>query len=97
MHIGICSLKIYMESSHSLKNSRGITRSLVERVRDRFNVSAAEESDNNFWQTSDIVFCSVGNDIPYINGQISALMTYVESLRLDFEIIDYSTEIISGV
>ena len=69
----------------------------MERVRDRFNVSAAEESDNNLWQTSDIVFCSVGNDIPYINGQISALMTYVESLRLDFEIIDYSTEIISGV
>ncbi len=97
MHIGICCLKIYMEESHSLKDSRGITRSLVERVRNRFNVSAAEEANNNLWQTSDIVFCSVGNDIPYVSGQISNMVTYIESLRLDFEIVDCSTEIISGI
>ena len=97
MHIGICCIKIYMETSHSLKDRRGITRSLVERVRNRFNVSVAEESDNNLWQTSDIVFCSVGNDIPYLNGQLSSLLTYIESLNLDLEVIDCSTEIISGI
>ena len=69
----------------------------MERVRNRFNVSAAEEANNNLWQTSDIVFCSVGNDIPYVSGQISNMVTYIESLRLDFEIVDCSTEIISGI
>lgn len=97
MHIGICCIKIYMETSHSLKDRRGITSSLVERVRKRFNVSVAEESDNNLWQTSDIVFCSVGNDVPYLNGQLSSLLTYIESLNLDLEVIDCSTEIISGI
>ena len=41
MVIGVCRLTISIAESYSLKDKRRVVKSLVERVRHRFNVAVA--------------------------------------------------------
>ena len=40
--IGVLTLEIHVEDSHSLKEKRHVVKSLKDRLRVRFNVSVAE-------------------------------------------------------
>ena len=41
MHIGVCTIQLYIHSSRSLKDKRQILRSITDRLRQKFNVSVA--------------------------------------------------------
>ena len=46
----------------SLKDKRRIVRGLIDRVRERFQVAAAEVDDQDVWQTAVVGFACVSND-----------------------------------
>ena len=50
--IGVLTLEIWIESSHSLKDKRQVIRSLKDRMREKFNVSVAEIEGLDSWQNS---------------------------------------------
>jgi uncharacterized protein YlxP (DUF503 family) len=60
--IGILTLEILVEHSHSLKEKRHVIKSLKDRLRDRFNVAVAEIEHLDSWQASVIAVVTVSND-----------------------------------
>ena len=48
--IGVLTLELRLENSHSLKDKRHVVKSLKDRLRHKFNVSVAEIDYQDLWQ-----------------------------------------------
>lgn len=97
MHIGVCRLALRLPHAHSLKDKRQVARSLTSRLRNQFNVAVAEEADDQLWQKLTLVVGCVSNDASHANEVLSKVADFVVQSRPDLELMDYGTEIISGV
>ena len=97
MHIGICAIQLRMPENDTLKGKRRVLRSLVSRVRSRFNVSIAEVDDNDLWQRLTLGVCCVSNDSAHANEILSRVVSFVEDFRDDLVLLDYEIEIIPGL
>ncbi len=60
--IGVLTLEIHVEQSHSLKEKRHVVKSLKDRLRERFNVAVAEIDFLDSWQRSVVAAVTVSND-----------------------------------
>jgi len=60
--IGVLTLHIHVEDSHSLKEKRHVVKSLKDRLRAHFNVSVAEIDGLESWQHSVVAAVTVSND-----------------------------------
>ena len=94
MFVGICQIDLIIHNSNSLKEKRQILKAIIERVKNRFNVSAAEVGDNDVWQRSQIGLSVVGNDSSHINSMLDKILNFIESLHLA-EAIDHRIEIVN--
>ncbi len=97
MHIGVCTLQAHLPEARSLKAKRQVARSLTARLRNQFNVAVAEVADNDKWQRLTIGVCCVSNDSAHADQILSHVVSFVENFRGDLVLLDYETEIISGV
>jgi uncharacterized protein YlxP (DUF503 family) len=59
--IGVLTLELRLESSHSLKEKRYVVQSLKDRLRHKFNVSVAEIDHQDLWQRSTIAAVTVSS------------------------------------
>jgi uncharacterized protein YlxP (DUF503 family) len=60
--IGVLTLEIHVEYSHSLKDKRHVVKSLKDRLRERFNVAVAEIDGLDSWQNAVVAAVTVSND-----------------------------------
>ncbi len=97
MHIGVCKLTLHLPEASSLKEKRQIARSLTDRIRNRFNVAVAEVEDADRRQRLTLGVCCVSNDRGHADAMLSAVLNFIEESRLDVELLDVQSEIISGV
>ena len=92
MIVGVCTLKLIIYESNSLKDKRSVIKSIIGKIQSRFNVSIAEIDLNENWQRSIIGFACVTNDTNHANQVISKVINYIdEDSRV--EIIDHNIEI----
>lgn len=59
--VGLQVLELYLHGCHSLKDKRRVVRSLIERVRARHNVSAAEVDFQDLHQRAQVAFAGVAS------------------------------------
>lgn len=93
MVVGVLKISLLIGESRSLKDKRRVVRSILDRTRGRFNVSAAEVEDNDLLQRAGLGFTAVSNDAEFASSVLSAVGGYVESLGLA-QVLDAGTEII---
>jgi len=60
--IGVLTLELLLEDSHSLKEKRHVVQSLKDRLRNKFNVAVAEIDHQDLWQRSAVAAVTVSND-----------------------------------
>ena len=96
LHVGVCKLTLHLPESSSLKDKRQVARSLSDRLRNRFNVAVAEVEDADMRQRLTLGVCCVSNDRGHADAMLSGLLNFIEESRLDVELLDIHTEIISG-
>ena len=60
--IGVLTLELRIDSSHSLKEKRHVVQSLKERLRHKFNVSVAEIAHQDLWQRATVAAVTVSSD-----------------------------------
>jgi uncharacterized protein YlxP (DUF503 family) len=60
--IGVLTLELRLEESHSLKEKRNVVESLKNRLRHKFNVSVAEIDHQDLWQRSAVAAVIVSSD-----------------------------------
>ena len=80
-----------------MKAKRQVTRSLTARIRNQFNVAVAEVDDNDLWQRLTLGICCVSNDSAHAHEMLSRVVSFVEAFRSDLVLLDYETEVISGL
>ena len=94
MVVGLGHVTLRMEGCRSLKEKRRIVKTVIHRLRDQFNVSAAEVGANDMHQRAEIGVAAVGNDRELINSKIDKLFNFVDDMGLA-EIIDTQMEILN--
>jgi uncharacterized protein YlxP (DUF503 family) len=62
MHIGVLTLELHIHEAASLKDKRAVVNSVLDRIRDRFNVSAAQLDNHDRWQRATLAIAVVSND-----------------------------------
>jgi uncharacterized protein YlxP (DUF503 family) len=60
--IGVLTLELRLENSHSLKDKRHVVESLKSRLRNKFNVSVAEIDHQDLWQRAAVAAVTVSSD-----------------------------------
>jgi len=83
-----------MPENGSLKDKRGVLKSIISRVENRFGVAIAEIEDQDLWQVATLGVVCVSNNGRHSNELLSKVMDFIVSIRGDAEILDYSTEIL---
>ncbi len=94
MIVGTLKVEFFLPDNRSLKGKRKVVKSMVSKVRHRFNVSIAEVGSNDNWQKIELGISFVGNDRRYIDSSLSKVLTYLESLYLA-QLMDSKMEIIN--
>ena len=95
MHAGVCKIRLRFPENLSLKGKRQVLKSIIARLRNRFNVSVAEVADNDLWQTATLGICCISNDKRHANEVLSNVADFVTNGRFEVEILDYEIEILS--
>ena len=85
MIVGLLTLDLHIPEANSLKSKRMVVKSLIDRIRNKFNVSVAEVDANNLWQRSVIGIAFVSNETVMVNKvfeQIKNLVIGIHSVEL---------------
>ncbi len=94
MVVGTIKIDFHLSDNRSLKGKRKIVKSMVGKVRSRFNVSIAEVGSNDKWQKIELGISAVGNDRRHIDSSLNSVLDFLESLYLA-EIVSTNMEIIN--
>lgn len=90
MLIASCEIKLYLPGAATLKDKRQIVKSLLQKSRNKFNLSAAEVDAQDYIQTAVLGAAAVGNDYRYLQSVMDKYLDFIESfpefLITDFEV-----------
>ena len=94
MIVGVLYLVLSLPASESLKDKRQVVKSVLARVRNQFNVAAAEVDTLDYRQSATLGFSCVSNDGRHAEQMLAKVLAYIEGGRWEAEVTDYSVEII---
>ena len=94
MTVGVLRVRLRLEA-RSLKEKRTVVKSVVERVRARFNASAAEVDDLDTWDLATIGVVVVSNEGAHAGAQLQTIASAIAGWRLDAEVLEIETELIA--
>jgi len=92
MIIVAAMITLVIPENDSLKGKRRVVKSLIERVRHKFDAAIAEVGDNDLWQKARIGVALVGNDSQLLNSRLQQIMKFMENQHR-VEIIDSQVEL----
>ena len=93
-NVGVCVVSMRLPENHSLKGKRQVLKSLLARVHNRFNVSAAEIDAHDSWQMASLAFSCVSTDERHAHQVLAKVVDFIRSERLDAEIVGVETEVV---
>lgn len=96
MPAAICVLHVELAlfESASLKGKRAVVRRVRDRVRNKFNVAAAEIDDLDSPATASLAFVTVSNSAAHSHAAAQQIQRFIEELAFDAEITRIETETI---
>jgi uncharacterized protein YlxP (DUF503 family) len=78
--IGVLTLEIHVEDSHSLKEKRHVVKSLKDRLGDRFNVAVAEIDGLDSWQFAAVAVVTVSAERVRAEQVLTAAESFAASI-----------------
>ncbi len=91
MHIGVCKIKLYLPESQSLKDKRRVIKSLIARLKNRFNVAIAEIEAQDVHQSAVLGIVSVANEVKFLNQILAKSVKFIEE-NTSVVLVDYETD-----
>jgi len=92
--VGLCTLELHLPGLTSLKEKRGILKSMLAKLHNTFNVSAAEVWHLDKWQMAGVAVVCVSNSTPFIHELLDKVLTYVETHYPEAIIVKQRIEIL---
>jgi uncharacterized protein YlxP (DUF503 family) len=93
MIVGAAVIEIHIHGSQSLKEKRGVVRSIIRRVRNRFNLSVAEVGGQDTWQRAVLGLAAAGGDAVPIRTVLERALEFIENLHLA-EVLSTDVELV---
>lgn len=94
MFVGVVRIELYLHGVSSLKEKRSIVKRVVSRVRNQFDISAAEVDLQDFHQSAVIGCAVVTNDSRLADSIMRKVVDYVIDLHLA-DVGRFEVEVIS--
>ena len=94
MHVAVLEVHLDMPGVRSLKEKRGIVKSVLERVRNRFQVAVAEVAHQDQWQSAGLGFAAIGNDVAVLQSRLQKVVQFIENGPAGI-IVDYQVEFLA--
>lgn len=91
MIVGVCTIELHIQEPNSLKSKRSVIKSIITRVKNRFNVAIAEVAYQDKWQRSVLGVAVVSTAQDHANSILNKVVNFVEAMYLA-ELIDYQIE-----
>jgi uncharacterized protein YlxP (DUF503 family) len=88
--VGYLTVALALEGNSSLKDKRRVVKSLLGRVRSRFNVSASEVGAQDIRSSALLGFSVCGPDTKVLRSVLEHVLNFVEA-NADAEVIDSLT------
>jgi uncharacterized protein YlxP (DUF503 family) len=92
MVVAIARLTLIIHDNNSLKGKRKVVKSLIEKVRHRFEASVAEVEDHDLWQKAKIGMALVGNDARLLSTRLDQIVSFIDNQHLA-EIVESHVEL----
>ena len=93
MFIGVLNVGLYLSEPQSLKDKRRIIKSLIEKLKNKFNVAVAETGDLDSWNNCSLgIFC-ISNEAAHADSMLASVLNFIECIGT-VELTEVKTEII---
>jgi len=90
---GLIVLVFQIPGCHSLKEKRGLLKSMVSNLRKVFNVSVAEVGYQDSWNMTVIACAMAGSDRVAVERSLQSIPEYCEEFFRSFLLIDQEIEL----
>lgn len=74
MHIGLLHVRLHIPEARSLKDKRQVVRSILDRARSRYQVSAAEVGENDVLRIAELGFAAVSNSSSHARDVVDQIL-----------------------
>ena len=93
MQVGICKAFLTISEGYSLKQKRRVVKSIIDRLKNQFNVAVGEVDALDVHQRAVLGIVSVSNDSAHLNRVLSKVVNFIEANSMA-ELTDYEIEFI---
>ena len=94
MVIGVLTLTLHVPNSDSLKAKRHVVSGLLRRVRQQFQVAAAEVGERDRWQLAQLGIACVSAESAHADEILAHVLAFVERTAGEALVADVATELI---
>jgi uncharacterized protein YlxP (DUF503 family) len=79
MIVGVMTAQLYLHGITSLKDKRRIVKSVIERLKSRFNISVSEVDHNDLKTSAVLAMAMVSNDTRFVNQQLDKVIDFMRN------------------
>src|SRR5947208_11613465 len=92
--VGLLRVVLHIPESGSLKSKRQVISGLLRRVRQQFQVAAAEVGERDRWQLAELGVACVSADGQHADEILAHVLRFVERSAAEAQVADVATELI---
>jgi uncharacterized protein YlxP (DUF503 family) len=93
MFVAVARITLSIPEAGSLKSKRHVVHKVLDKVKARFNVSAAEVADLDLWQRATLGIAAVANEHAFAQESISKVVKFIEELYVA-PVVSWTSEVI---
>lgn len=93
MFVGILKITLFLSEPQSLKDKRRIVKSLIEKLKNKFNMAVAETGKLDSWNYCELGLVCLSNDAGHTDSMMSTAVNFIEN-QGTVEVTDIQTEVI---
>jgi len=94
MIIGVCTIELYLPATRCLKDKRRIIKSALDRIRSRYNVSAAEVDSQDSWGKAVVGLAVVSNDAGHARSVLQEAVKVFDHYHGETEVVQLTYEFV---
>jgi uncharacterized protein len=77
--VGLCVIDLYIPEANSLKDKRSVLKGMLDGMRTRFHVSAAEVEHMDVWRRATVGVACVSNSQTFVDQVLNKVVDWVEA------------------
>ncbi|MGC4117030.1 MAG: DUF503 domain-containing protein [Myxococcales bacterium] len=93
MFVAVARITLAIPEAGSLKSKRHVVHKVLDKVKARFNVSAAEVADLDLWQRATLGVAAVANEHAFAQESVSKVVRFIEELYVA-PMVSWTSEVI---